>query len=69
MQLPAWVHSGNEVWYVYEEGGRRKMEVYDVGVDKYVFVRSGECGELEDWRRLPKFISQWLDRKRIASFL
>lgn len=65
MQLPAWIHSGSEVWYVYMEGDRRMMEVYDVGADKFELVRTGVCRHmLDDYQKLPKVLSQWLDRKR-----
>ena len=36
MQLPAWIHSGSEVWYVY-------TEVYHVDADKFELVRRGVC--------------------------
>ena len=39
MQLPAWVHSGSEVCYVYEEDGRREMEVYSVSPDTFERLR------------------------------
>lgn len=65
MQLPAWIHSGSEVWYVYMEGDRRMMEVYDVGADKFELVRTGVCRHMLDgYQKLPKVLSQWLDRKR-----
>lgn len=63
MQLPAWVHSGNEVCYVYEEKGQRKMEVYSVSPDTFERLRTCDYN-LERTHPLPKFISQWLDRKR-----
>ena len=64
MQLPAWIHSGSEVWYVYMDG-ERMMEVYDVGADKFEFVRKGVCSHsLSGYQKLPKVLSQWLDRKR-----
>ena len=66
MQLPAWVHSGNEVWYVYIEGDQRMMEVYSVDADKFELVRTGVCNHvLENYRKLPKVLSQWLDRRRL----
>ena len=65
MQLPAWIHSGSEVWYVYMEGDRRMMEVYDVDAGKFEFVRSGVCGHmLDSYQKLPEVLSQWLDSKR-----
>lgn len=63
MQLPAWVHSGSEVCYVYEEDGRRKMEVYSVSPDTFERLRVVKYN-LKRTYVLPKFISQWLDRKR-----
>lgn len=64
MQLPAWIHSGKEVWYVYMDG-ERMMEVYNVSADKFEFVRAGVCTHsLSGYQKLPKVLSQWLDGKR-----
>ena len=50
---------------MYMEGDRRMMEVYDVDADKFELVRSGVCGHmLDSYQKLPKVLSQWLDRKR-----
>ena len=65
MQLPAWIHSGKEVWYIYMEGDQRMMEVYNVGADEFELVRAGVCTHsLSGYQKLPKVLSQWLDRKR-----
>ena len=65
MQLPAWIHSGREVWYIYMEGEQRMMEVYNVDADNFELVRTGVCShKLDQYRKLPKVLSQWLDKKR-----
>ena len=65
MQLPAWIHSGSEVWYVYMEDDKQMMEVYNVDADKFELVRRGVCSHmLDDYQKLPKVLSQWLDGKR-----
>lgn len=65
MQLPAWIHSGSEVWYVYMEGDQRMMEVYNVDADRFELVRTGVCSHtLDGYQKLPKVLSQWLDKKR-----
>lgn len=70
MQLPAWIHSGKEVWYVYMEGDQRMMEVYNVDADRFELVRTGVCSHmLGDYRKLPKVLSQWLDKKRVVNGL
>ena len=70
MQLPAWIHSGKEVWYVYMEGDQRMMEVYNVDADRFELVRTGVCSHmLGDYQKLPKVLSQWLDKKRVVNGL
>ena len=69
MQLPAWIHSGSDVWYVYMEGDQRMMEVYNVDADKFELVRRGVCKHnLDQYRKLPKVLSQWLDRRRVNNY-
>ena len=50
---------------MYMEGDKRMMEVYNVGADKFEFVRAGVCTHsLSGYQKLPKVLSQWLDGKR-----
>ena len=50
---------------MYMEGDQRMMEVYDVDADKFELVRRGVCSHmLDSYQKLPKVLSQWLDRKR-----
>ena len=50
---------------MYMEGDRRMMEVYNVGADEFELVRKGACTHsLSGYQKLPKVLSQWLDRKR-----
>ena len=57
MHLPAWIHSGSEVWYLYMEGDQRMMEVYDLDSDKFELVRTGVCNhKLDDYKKLPKVL-------------
>ena len=51
---------------MYIEGDQRMMEVYSVDADKFELVRTGVCNHvLENYRKLPKVLSQWLDRRRL----
>ena len=50
---------------MYMEGDQRMMEVYNVGADEFELVRAGVCTHsLSGYQKLPKVLSQWLDRKR-----
>ena len=50
---------------MYMEGEQRMMEVYNVGADEFELVRTGVCShKLDGYQKLPKVLSQWLDKKR-----
>ena len=52
MRLPAWIHLGNEVWYVYRDGGLM-MEVYGVDNGKAYYMGTQPCNhDLSGMHRL-----------------
>jgi hypothetical protein len=55
---------------VYMEGDQQMMEVYNVDADRFELVRTGVCRHtLGDYQKLPKVLSQGLDKKRTVNGL
>ena len=57
MQLPAWIHSGKEVLYVFMDG-ERMMEVYEMdgGTAKFKGIQPCDC----DLSKYSKLEGPWL---------
>lgn len=59
MRLPAWIHLGNEVWYVYRDGGLM-MEVYGVDNGKAYYMGTQPCNH--DLSGMHRLGSPWKER-------
>jgi len=56
MRLPAWIHLGNEVWYVYRDGGLM-MEVYGMDKGDAYYVGTQPCNY--DLSKMQRLESPW----------
>ena len=64
MQLPAWVYSGSDVLYVYDDGGLM-MEVYEVENGESSYEGTKVCKhDLSKMRRLESPWREVMERRR-----
>lgn len=59
MRLPAWIHFGNEVWYVYRDGGLM-MEVYEIDEGEAFYMCTQPCNH--DLSKMQRLGSPWKER-------